>query len=165
VLARSFANGLSGNFTYSYNDLRIDNNDGFGKYDGDENRPHFFSVGGNWEISKRWLLSARMKWASGLPEDDFIVHDDVLGAGGPLRYSKELTTRNALRADDYLALNLRVDYRRSFRWFDLVTFLDIINVIGGGGASPSEFNPRTGLNVPDEEEALPLIGLILEKNW
>lgn len=165
VLARRFANGLSGNITYSFNDLRIDDNDGFGKYDGDENRPHFFSVGGSWEISKRWLLSTRVKWASGLPEDGFIIHDDVLGPGEPLRYSKELTTRNTLRADDYLAVNLRVDYRRSFRWFELVAFLDIINVVGGGGASPSEFNPRTGLNLPDEEEALPLIGLIFEKNW
>ena len=165
VLARSFANGLSGNITYSYNDLRIDDNDGLGKYDGDNNRPHFFSIGGSWEISKRWQLSTRMKWASGLPEDEFIVHDDVLGPGGPVRYSQELTTRNTRRGDDYFAVNLRVDYRRSFRWFELVAFLDIINVVGGGGASPSEFNPRTGLNVPDEEEALPLMGLIFEKNW
>jgi hypothetical protein len=165
VLARSFAHGLSGNITYSFNDLRIDDNDGLGEYDGDENRPHFFSVGGSWEISERWLLSARLKWASGLPDDEFIVHDDVLGPGEPLRYSKELTTRNTLRADDYMAVNLRVDYRRPLGWVDLVAFLDIINVVGGGGATPSEFNPRTGLNVPDEEEALPLIGLIFERNW
>ncbi len=165
VLARNFANGLSGNITYSYNDLRIDDNDGRGEYDGDNNRPHFFSVGGSWEINEHWLLSARMKWASGLPDDDFIVHDDVLGPGEPLRYSKERTTRNSLRADDYYALNLRVDYRRPLGWLDLVFFLDVINVIGGDGASPPEFNPRTGLNVEDEEEALPLFGLILEKNW
>jgi hypothetical protein len=165
VLARKFADGLSGNITYSYNDLRIDNNDGRGEYDGDSNRPHFFSVGGNWEINERWLVSARVKWASGLPDDDFVVHDDVLGPGQPLRYSKELTTRNTLRADDYYALNLRVDYRRPLGWLDLIAFLDIINVIGGGGATPDEFNPRTGLIVTDEEEALPIIGLILEKNW
>jgi len=166
VLARNFANGLSGNITYSYNDLRIDENDGLGEYDGDDNRPHFFSVGGSWEISKSWLLSARMKWASGLPIDDFITHDDVLGPDGPLlRYSKEQTTRNALRSDDYYALNLRVDYRRPIGRLDFVAFLDVINVLGGKGASPPEFNPRNGRNVPDEEEALPIIGLILEKNW
>lgn len=166
VLARNFANGLSGNITYSYNDLRIDENDGRGEYDGDDNRPHFFSVGGSWEINERWLLSTRLKWGSGLPVDDFIVHDDVLGPGAPLlRYSKEQTTRNALRADDYYALNLRVDYRRPLGWLDFVAFLDVINVLGGKGASPPEFNPRNGLNVPDEEEALPLFGLILEKNW
>lgn len=165
VLARSFANGLSGNITYSYNDLRIDDNDGLGEYDGDNNRPHFFSAGGSWEINEHWQLSGRMKWASGLPIDDFIIHDDVLGPGEPPRYSRERTTRNALRADDYYALNLRVDYRRPLGWLDFVAFLDVINVIGGVGASPPEFNPRTGLNVPDEEEALPLFGLILEKNW
>jgi hypothetical protein len=165
VLARNFANGLSGNITYSYNDLRIDDNDGRGEYDGDNNRPHFFSVGGSWEINERWLLSARVKWASGLPIDDFIIHDDVLAPGEPLRDSKEQTTPNSLRADDYYALNMRVDYRRPLGWLDLVAFLDVINVIGGVGASPPEFNPRTGLNVPDEEEALPIFGLILEKNW
>jgi hypothetical protein len=165
VLARNFANGLSGNITYSYNDLRIDDNDGLGEYDGDDSRPHFFSVGGSWEISEHWLLSARMKWASGLPIDDFIIHDDVLAPGEPLRYSKEEITRNTLRADDYYALNMRVDYRRPLGWLDFVAFLDVINVIGGVGASPPEFNPRNGLNVPDEEEALPIFGLILEKNW
>lgn len=165
VLARNFANGLSGNITYSYNDFRIDENDGRAEYDADNNRPHFFSVGGTWEINEHWMLSARMKWASGLPVDDFVVHDDVLGPGRPLRYSKELTTTNSLRADSYYALNLRVDYRRPLGWLDLVAFIDVINVIGGVGASPPEFNPRTGLNVADEEEALPIFGLILEKNW
>ena len=165
VLARNFANGLSGNITYSYNDLRIDDNDGRGEYDGDDNRPHFFSVGGSWEITERWLLSARMKWASGLPIDDFIIHDDVLAPGVPLRYSKEEIARNTLRADDYYALNMRVDYRLPLGWLDFVAFLDVINVIGGVGATAPEFNPRNGLNVPDEEEALPLFGLILEKNW
>ena len=165
VLARKFDNGLSGNITYSYNDLRIDDNDGSGEYDGDNSRPHFFSIGGSWEINERWLLSARMKWASGQPIDDFIVHDDVLAPDEPLRFSKERTTRNTLRGDDYYALNVRVDYRRPLDWLDLVVFVDVINLLGGDGATPPEFNPRTGLDVEDEEEALPIFGLILEKNW
>ena len=166
VLTRKFANGLSGNIVYSYNDLRIDDNDGLGEYDGDFNRPHFFSIGGLWEINDRWSVSARWKYSSGRPRDDFIVFDNVLGDDGPLRFSQELTTRNTLRADDYQALNLRVDYRRSiFDTFELVTFLDVINVIGGDGASPPEFNPRTGMDVDEDGEPLPIIGLILEKNW
>ncbi len=165
VLTRRFADGIAGNITYSYNDLRLNDNDGLGEYDGDNSRPHFFSVGGSWEISERWLLSARWKWASGVPIDDFIVYEDVLGAGQPLRFSKELTTRNTLRADDFNALNLRVDYRRPLGPVNFVAFLDVINVIGGEGASPPEFNPRTGLDVVEEGEALPIIGLILEKNW
>lgn len=165
VLTRRFADGISGNIVYSYNDLRIDDNDGRGEYDGDNNRPHFFSIGGSWEISERWLVSARWKWASGVPEDDAIIYDDVLGPGEPLRYSKELITRNTLRGDDYQALNVRVDYRRPLGWVDLVAFLDVINVIGGEGAGPPEFNPRTGFDVAEDGEPLPIIGLIFEKNW
>ncbi|MEM7053161.1 MAG: TonB-dependent receptor [Pseudomonadota bacterium] len=166
VLTRKFADGLSGNIVYSYNDLRIDDNDGLGEYDGDFSRPHFFSIGGLWEINDRWSISARWKYSSGRPRDDFIVFDNVLGDDGPLRFSQERTTRNTLRADDYQALNLRVDYRRSiFDTFELVTFLDVINVIGGDGASPPEFNPTTGMDVDEDGEPLPIIGLILEKNW
>ena len=166
VLTRNFANGLSGNIVYSYNDLRIDDNDGLGEYDGDFSRPHFFSVGGLWEINDRWSISARWKYSSGRPRDDFIVFDNVLGDDEPLRFSQERTTRNTLRADDYQALNFRVDYRRPiFDTFELVTFLDVINVIGGDGASPPEFNPTTGMDVDEDGEPLPIIGLILEKNW
>ena len=165
VLTRKFADGLAGNIVYSYNDLRIDDNDGRGEYDGDNNRPHFFSVGGSWEINARWMVSARWKWASGRPDDASIIYADVLGDDQPLRYSKELTTRNTRRGDDYQALNLRVDYRRPLGWLDLVAFLDVINVVGGDGASPPEFNPRTGFDVTEDGEALPIIGLILEKNW
>ncbi len=166
VLTRNFADGISGNIVYAYNDLRIDDNDGSGEYDGDFNRPHFFSVGGRWEISERWMISARWKYASGRPRDDFIVFEDVLGDDGPLRFSQERTDRNALRADDYHALNVRVDYRRRIRdWFELVTFVDVVNAIGGEGASPPDFNPRTGRLVDDDGSPLPLIGLILEKNW
>ena len=166
VVTRNFANGLSGTIVYAYNDLRIDDNDGSGEYDGDFNRPHFFSIGGRWEINERWMVSARWKYASGRPRDDFIVYDDVLGDDGPLRFSQERTARNALRADDYQALNVRVDYRRRiFDGFELVTFVDVVNAIGGGGASPPDFNPRTGREVDEDGSPLPFVGLIFEKNW
>ncbi len=165
VLSRDFADGIRGNITYSYNDLRVDDNDGQGEYDADFNRPHFFSVGGSWEISDRWLVSLRAKWASARPEDDSIVYGDVLGPGRPLRYSKELTRRNRQRGDDFFAVNLRVDYRRPLGPVNLVAFVDVINALGGEGASPPRFNPRNGRDVDSGGNPLPLVGFVLERNW
>jgi hypothetical protein len=165
VLSRRFEDGWFGNVVYAYNNARIDDNDGFGEYDADFNREHFFSIGGSWEISQRWKLGARWKWATGRPTDAFFINDDVLGAGQPLRYSKELTQQNALRLDDSHGLNIRVDYRRPLGPVDLVTFLDVINVYGGPGGGSQEFDPRRGVIVADEGEAFPIIGLIFERSW
>ncbi len=165
VLSREFADGWFANATYSYNEVRLNDNDGTGDYDADFNRPHFFTIGGTWEINERWKVGARWKYASGRPVDDFIVNEDVLGPGEPLRFSKELTRRNALRLDDYQSLNIRVDYRRSLGFVDLVAFFDVINVYGGPGGGSQEFNPRAGVNVDEEEEAFPLIGIIFERTW
>ena len=165
VLSRFFDNGWSANATYSYNNAQYDDNDGGGKYDADFNRPNFFSIGGSWEINERWKVGARWKWAEGRPTDDFVVNEDILGAGQPLRYSKELTATNALRLDDYHSLNIRVDYRRPVGPVDLVAFIDVINVYGGPGVSSQEFNPRRGVNIAEEEEAFPIIGIIFERTW
>ena len=165
VLSRRFADGWFGNVVYAYNDARIDENDGAGEYPTDFNREHFFSIGGSWEISERWKVGARWKWATGRPTDDFVINEDVLGPGEPLRYSKELTRQNALRLDDYHSLNIRVDYRRAIGPVDLVAFIDVVNVYGGPGAGSREFDPRRGINVEEEEEAFPIIGLIFERSW
>jgi hypothetical protein len=165
VLSRRFRNGWFANVVYAYNDATIDANDGLGDYDADFNRPHFFSVGGSWEISDRWKLGARWKWARGRPTDDFVIHEDVLGPGEPLRYSKELTRTNALRLEDYHSLNIRVDYRQPLGWVDLIAFIDVINVYGGPGANSLEFDPRNGVNVVEENEAFPIFGLIFERAW
>jgi hypothetical protein len=165
VLSRRFANGWFGNVVYAHNKARINDNDGFGDYDADFNRKHFFSIGGSWEINDRWKVGARWKWATGRPTDDFIIHSDVLGPGQPLRYSQELTRRNALRLDNLHSLNIRVDYRRNLGPVDLVAFLDVINVYGGPGGGSQEFDPRRGVIAKDKGEALPIIGLILESSW
>ena len=165
VLSRRFSDGWFANIVYAYNDARIDDNDGLGEYDADFNRPHFFSVGGSWEISERWKVGARWKWASGRPTDDFIINEDVLGPGQPLRYSKELTRTNAQRLENYHSLNIRVDYRQPLGWVDLIAFIDVINVYGGPGANSQEFDPRNGINVVEENEAFPIFGLIFERAW
>jgi hypothetical protein len=123
-------------------------------------------LGGSWEIDDRWKVGARWKWATARPTDDFLINRDVLGPGQPLRYSKELTRRNTLQGEDYHSLNIRVDYRRPIGLVDLVLFVDVINVYGGpGGGGANEFDPRRGVNIVDDGEAFPIIGLIFERSW
>jgi hypothetical protein len=166
VLSRRFADGWFGNVVYAFNEARLDDNDGLGRYDADFNREHFFSIGGSWEINERWKVGARWKWATARPSDDLVINRDVLGPGRPLRYSKELTRRNALRGDDYHSLNIRVDYRRPVGPVDLVLFVDVINVYGGPeGGGAGEFDPRRGVIIADDGEAFPIIGLIFERSW
>lgn len=166
VVKRRSANGWFGDATYSFNDATLNDNDGNGDYDADFNHEHIFSLGSRWEISERWQVGWRWKYVTGRPRDAFIVNADVLAdLGGPLRFSQESITNNTLRWDDYHTLNARVDYRTPAGPFDLVAFLDVLNVYGGSTTDEQEFNSATGTVVVDDGEALPLIGLRIEKTW
>ena len=165
VLTRSFDNGWSAVINYSYNDVTLDDNNGDGEYTADFSREHFFAIAGVWEINDRWKVAARWKYATGRPTDAFVINDDVLGPGQPLRFSRETIAQNALTLDDFHALNIRVDYRRPIGPVDFVGFLDVINVYGGPNTNSLEWDPRRGINVTEEGEAFPLIGIIFERTW
>ncbi len=166
VLNRRFANGWSGNAVYSYNDATLDDNDGSGEYDAPFNHEHIFTIGAKWELSERWLLGFRWKYATGRPRDDFIIYDDVLAdTGGPLRFSQENITSGTLRWSDYHQLNARVDYRRPIGQVDFIAFLDVLNVYGSSPSDQRDFNSATGTLKKDDEGVTPLIGIRIEKTW
>lgn len=165
VLTRRFDKGWSADFVYSWNRYRADDNDGRGEYDWDFNREHFVAVGGRWEINDRWQVAARWKYGSGLPTYRYIVHEDVLAPNPPVRYSQERFDLNAVRGDAFHSLDVRVDYRRPVGPVDLVLFADVLNVYGGPAGLQPEFNILTGEIIDEEEETLPLLGLIIEYAW
>lgn len=162
ALTRNFAKGWSASATYSYNDTRLKDSPNGKEYESDFSRPHAVSVGGVWEINDRWKISGRYKWASGRLFDEFIVHQNVLGDGQPLRFSKENITQNTQRYNSYSSLNMRVDYRRTLGPTDVIAFIDIINVTGASNPSNAQFNERTGENTVGEGNAFPLLGLRFE---
>jgi len=165
VVNGTIREGIYTTATYSYNDAVVDRKDGRGDVAADFSREHVATLGLTWEISDRWKVAGRYKYLSGRPEDDFIIHADVLGAGQPLRYSKEITERNAGRKDSYGLLNVRVDYRRAFGPIDVTAFLDVINVTAASSSDDTEFDYRRGVEVEDDSEAEPLIGLRLDYAW
>lgn len=165
VLNGTIFEGLYASTTYSYNDAVVDRQDGRGDVAAEFNRKHVATLGLTWEISDRWKVAARYKYLSGRPDDNFIIHADVLGPGQPLRYSKEITERNVGRKDSSGILNVRVDYRRAFGPIDITAFLDVINVTAASSSDDTEFDYRRGVLVQDDSEAEPLIGLRLDYAW
>jgi hypothetical protein len=165
VVNGTIRRGIYTTATYSYNDAVIDRKDGRGDVPSDFSRKHVATLGLTWEISNRWKVGARYKYLSGRPYDDFIIHSDVLGAGQPLRFAKEITERNVGRRSGYGLLNVRVDYRRSFGPIDVTAFLDVINVTAASSNDDVEFDYRRGVVVKSESEAEPLIGLRLDYAW
>ena len=165
VLRRNFDQGWSADFVYSWNRFRVDDNDGRGEYDWDFNREHFVAVGGRWEINDRWQVAARWRYGSGQPTYRYIVHEDVLAPNPPVRYSQERTALNVDRGNAFHSLDVRVDYRRPIGPVDLVLFADVLNVYGAPAGLQPEFNILTGEIFDEEEETLPLLGLIVEYAW
>ncbi|WP_237132211.1 TonB-dependent receptor [Pseudohongiella sp. O18] len=165
VLTGTIREGIYATATYSYNDAVVDRKDGRGDVVDEFNREHVATLGLTWEISDRWKVAGRYKYLSGRPDDRFIIHSDVLGDGQPLRYSKEITERNVGRTDGSGLLNVRVDYRRAFGPIDVTAFLDVINVTAASSGDDTEFDYRRGVQVQDDSEAEPLIGLRLDYAW
>ncbi|MCC2607136.1 TonB-dependent receptor [Planctobacterium marinum] len=165
VLNGTIFEGLYATATYSYNDAVVDRQDGRGDVAAEFSRKHVATLGLTWEINDRWKVAGRYKYLSGRPDDLFIIHTDVLGAGQPLRYSKEIVQRNVGRKSGSGLLNIRVDYRRAFGPLDVTAFLDVINVTAASSGDESEFDYRRGVIVKDESEAEPLIGLRLDYAW
>lgn len=165
VVRGTIREGLYATATYSWNDATVDRKDGRGTVADEFSREHVATLGVTWEITDRWKVAARYKYLSGRPEDAYLIHADVLGPGQPLRYSRETTERNVGRRPGYGVLNLRVDYRRAFGPVDVTAFLDVINVTSTASTDDTEFDPRRGVNVKDDSEAEPLIGLRLDYAW
>ncbi|MDO9519912.1 MAG: TonB-dependent receptor [Pseudohongiella sp.] len=157
--------GIYATATYSYNDAEVDQKDGRGAVAAEFSRKHVATLGLTWEISSRWKVAGRYKYLSGRPDNNFIIHSDVLGPGQPLRYSKEITERNVGRKNSYSLINVRADYRRSFGPIDLTAFIDVINLTAASSTDSNEFDYRRGVVVKDSNEAEPLIGLRLDYAW
>ncbi|MDY7091231.1 MAG: TonB-dependent receptor, partial [Actinomycetota bacterium] len=139
--------------------------DGRGAVADEFSREHVATLGVTWEITDRWKVGARYKYLSGRPEDAYVIHEDVLGPGQPLRYSRETVERGVGRRDGYGVLNARVDYRRAFGPIDVTAFLDVINLTASSSTDDTEFDYRRGVNVVDDSEPEPLIGLRLDYAW
>ena len=169
MVSKRMSNGWSASATYSYAHARHDDQLGEGEYPSDWDRPHSFGLLAAWDMSDRWSLSAKWRFASGRPSDAFVIHNDVLaGSTLPylLRYSRETTLRNTERLPAFHSLTLRADYHRRFGPVNMIAFLDFVNVYGRRNTNSYEWDERRGVNVSDGlDDSLPFLGVKLEYSW
>lgn len=161
-LIKRFVSHFYGQVSYSYCQSERNDNDGNGYYPADFNRTHYFTFLVGYEFNKEWNLSAKWRYASGYPTDAYIIHTDVFNNPEYLRYSKEITDKNALRLPNAHSLNIRIDYRRQFNYFALVTYLDILNVYGHLNVVEERFLERSGKHEEIGFEMMPNFGLQIE---
>ena len=169
MVSKRMSNGWSASATYSYAHARHDDQLGEGEYPSDWDRPHSFGLLAAWDMSDRWSLSAKWRFASGRPSDAFVIHNDVLAGSTPpylLRYSRENTLRNTERLPAFHSLTLRADYHRRFGPVNMIAFLDFVNVYGRRNTNSYEWDERRGVNVSDGlDDSLPFLGVKLEYSW
>jgi hypothetical protein len=151
-----------GQVSYSFAISKRKDSNNADYYNSDFHKPHIFNILGSYEISKEWQIAANWQYASGYPTDEYIVHANVLPGTPLLRYAKEITKKNADRLPASHTLNLRVDYRKQFNRFSLVTFIDILNIYGNKNITERRFQERDGKNEDMGFEMLPTFGLKLE---
>jgi hypothetical protein len=79
-----------------------------------------------------------------------------------MRYSKEVTGNNNDRLPDFHTWNVRVDYRKQFDNFALVTFLDILNMYSHLNVNEERFIETTGQIEQKGFEIIPSFGMKVE---
>ena len=161
-LIKRFVDKFYGQLNYSYAVSKRDDRNGYGEYNSEFNKPHILNILAGYEYNKEWSFSARWQYASGHPQDGYIIHSDVHNNIEKLRYSKEITSNNSRRLPDSHSLNIRVDYRKQFQHFAIITFIDIINVYGHLNATEERFQERDGSVEKQGFEMIPSFGLKLE---
>ncbi len=133
-----------GQVSYSYMQSVRDDNDGLGEYDFTFNIPHVFSVLGSYKPNDKWVLSAKFRYSTGRPIDDYIVHENVFNDLSMLRYSQELTSRNGRLLDDFVSFDIRADYNIRMKRSDLTVFLDITDIQNTFNVNFEQFIPLSG---------------------
>lgn len=164
-VVKQLTNGYYGQVNYSYSQSkRNDNlaNDSQGSYNSDFNQPHIFNILVGYNINKNWSVSARWKYATGRPKDDYIKHENIFNDPNNLQYSKEIVSNNSKRLEDYHSLNVRVDHRWQLNRFAIVSFLDILNLYNHKNVSEERFLERTGEIEEQGFGIIPTLGMKIE---
>ncbi|MDP7592959.1 MAG: TonB-dependent receptor [Litorilituus sp.] len=172
VLTRYFKDDWSAVATYSYNESTRDDKDGLGEFDADYHRPHVFTLGAQWEVSDRWKVGAKYKYLAGQPMDEYVINNNVgfignsvLPADAVPRFSQEYITNNTERFGDIHQLNVRVDYFRTFGDYNIIAFLDVVNILGTTVSGEESFDIKTGRLTEDDGDIMPMIGFKVETTF
>lgn len=161
-LTKRLVRKFHGQIGYSYISITRNDHDGIGEYNFSFSQPHQLNLMLSYKANAHWTFSAKYRYATGKPKDNYIIRRDVLNNSDYIRYSKELIGRNALRLPDFNSLDIRANYHFNLKKISLTVFVDIVNVLNKQIANSESFNAITGQNYYDGLAIFPTGGLKFE---
>lgn len=161
-LIKRFTDKFYGQVSYSYGISKRNDHNGEGSYDYDFSKPHMFNLLAGYQFNEEWSVATKWYITSGFPADDYIIHSNVHNDPNYLRYSKEVTGNNTRRYQANHSLNIRVDYRKQFRYFALNLYADVLNIYGNKNITREDFLAQSGKLNEEALQAVPSIGFKLE---
>jgi outer membrane receptor for ferrienterochelin and colicin len=161
-LVKRFSENYYGQASYSYTISKRNANHGEGEYDYRFSKPHMFNILGGYQFNEEWSLTAKWMITSGLPTDDYIIHADVLNNPNVMRYSEEIVKRNGHRFALNQSFDVRMDYRKQFKYVALSLYIDIWNLFGKNNVTGEQFIPQNGEFTNEGMGMVPSFGFSLE---
>ena len=158
-LTRRLTNRIHGQIGYSYMQSRRNDHNGMGEYDFSFSQPHQLNVLIGYQPGKHWILSAKFRYATGKPTDQYTVHSNIFNSSANIRYSEEITGRNKKRLPDFISLDIRADYRFQIKKMVLTAFVDIVDVLNRQNPNAESFNYIYGKTYYDGISIFPSFGI------
>lgn len=160
---KRFVDNFYGQINYSYGVCKVKDNSSEGYYNYHFNQPHVFNILAGFQLNDNWSFSARWKYATGLPRDEFVIYSNIFNDPAKMRYSKEITSKNTLRYNDFHSLNMRVDYRHQFAAnLAVIAYLDLLNAYDQNNQLADLFIETTGKNDFESLSFMPTFGVKIE---
>ena len=158
-LTKRLSKKYYGQIGYSYIQSKRDDHNGLGIYNYTYSQPHIFSVLASYKPNNKWAFSAKLRFATGRPKDSYIIHSNVFNDTTFIRYSQEITGKNAKRLNDYISLDVRADYAVQLKKVNFTWFIDIVNILNRYNQSSEVFQPITGKTFYEGLGIFPSFGL------
>lgn len=161
-LVKRFSDKYYGQASYSYSTSKRNDNTGEGEYDYRFSKPHMFNILGGYQFNEEWSVTAKWLVTSGLPTDDYSIHTNIFNDPNIMRYSAEIVRRNGHRFAANQSFDIRVDYRKQFKYVALSLYIDIWNLFGTKNVTSEEFLPQSGKFNSEIYGMVPSFGFNLE---
>jgi hypothetical protein len=130
LVQRRAAAGLSGWIGYSYGRARYDDEQRAESFPADFDQRHSVNAYGQYRVSPRTTVSARLRAGSGLPVAGYFDRQ-----GDQLFVAEQ---RNAVRMPVYARLDVRANHAFNYRRRRLTLFVELLNVLGRTNYGPAD---------------------------
>lgn len=151
-----------GIMSYSYMEVKRNDQDGLGIYDFSFSQPHQINVMVSYQVSPALSISGKYRYATGRPTDNYQIYNNVINNTENYLYGMELLGRNQGRLPHFSSLDIRINYNFYISDIKFIAFFDIVNILNRKIANSENFNYFKGKTYYDGLAIFPTGGLKFE---